>query len=88
MAYHRCVFCNKEVKMENQYYIKPALAMIKGNFARNGIESPLLDKNIDDLTENEIESIFAKAREQELKLYHFKRSDRPLPRISKISNTM
>ena len=70
--------------MENQYYMKPALAMIKGNFARNEIESPLMGKSIDSLTENEIESIFAKAREQELKLYHFKRSDRPLPRVSKI----
>ena len=70
--------------MENQYYIRSALAMIKGNFARNGIESPLMDKSIDSLTDNEIESVFAKAREQGLKLYHFKRSDRLLPRVSKI----
>lgn len=70
--------------MENQYYIKSALAMIKGAFARIGIKDTLLEKDIYCLTENEIKSIFDKAREQGLKLYHFKKSDRLLPRISKI----
>ncbi len=67
-----------------QYYTKQLLAMIKGNFMRNGIESELLKKNIDKLTENEIESIFAQGKKQGLRLYHFKRSERILPRISKV----
>ncbi len=68
---YRCVLHGE--KMENQYYIKPLLAMIKGNFARNGIEAD----------ESNTEKYIALAKEKNLKLYHFKRTDRLLPRISK-----
>lgn len=59
--------------MENQYYLKPLIAVIRGNFMRNGLN----------FNENELESNFTLAKERGLRLYHFKRSDRLLPRISK-----
>lgn len=71
-----------------RYYSKYAIAAIRGNIKRLGkaslIRAQLLEKEIDELSGEEGEELFDFARENEIKLYHFKRSDRLLPRVNKV----
>ena len=70
--------------MDNYYYVKLAIARIKGALMRKGYCSQLINKDINELTENEIRSIFQIANEQNIELYYFKKTGSLLPRVSKI----
>jgi SAM-dependent methyltransferase len=73
--------------MEERYYAKFAVAAVRGRLKRLGKESllssTLLEKTLDELSEQEREEIFTVAKANGLDLYHFKRSDRALPRVHK-----
>lgn len=70
--------------MEERFYLKYALAYIRGELKRSGIESPLVKKPIDELSAEDAEGLIGIAQERKIKLYHFKRSDRTLPRVNKV----
>ena len=73
--------------MLDRYYTKYAVAYIIGNFKRLGNDSLLppfaLNKNLNDLTNNEIEEILLLAKNLNVKTYHFKKTDALLPRVQK-----
>ena len=72
--------------MNERFYSKYALAVIRGRIKRLGIpfDSAVLEKRLDELNEAECNALFDFARANEIKLYHFKKSDRTLPRVNKV----
>ena len=73
--------------MQERYYTKYAAAAVLGNLIRtkreNLIDGEIFSKSLDELTDKEIEYIFDVGAKNGIKLYHFKRSDRHLPRVHK-----
>ena len=73
--------------MQERYYTKYAAAAVLGNLIRTKRESlidgEIFSKSLDELSDKEIEYIFDIAKENDIKLYHFKKSDRHLPRVHK-----
>lgn len=72
--------------MDERFYSKYALAVIRGRIKRLGIpfDNAILEKELDDLSDSDCKALFDIARENEIKLYHFKKSDRTLPRVVKV----
>jgi SAM-dependent methyltransferase len=74
--------------MTDRYYEKYALAYILGNLKRLGktnlLPSSLFNKNLLDLTSEEKSLIFNVAKTNEIKLYHFKKTNSILPRVQKV----
>ena len=68
--------------MQTSLYIKPALAYIISKLPK---ESQLitLGKTLDKLNSDQVDSLFLLAKEKELKLYHFKKTEL-LPRVEKV----
>lgn len=73
--------------MSERYYTKYAAAAIRGALLRRGLEDSVdratLERELDMLSEAECERLFSVAADNGIKLYHFKRSDRTLPRVNK-----
>ncbi len=72
--------------MNERFYSKYALAVIRGQIKRLGLpfDTQVLEKSLDDLTEDECNALFDFASEHKIKLYYFKKSDRTLPRVVKV----
>lgn len=75
--------------MKEFYYTKLAIHRIKGDIIRYGYDvdkevSTLLKKNINDLTDTEIEIIFSFAKEKGIDLFYFKKTGSLLPRVNKV----
>ena len=74
--------------MEERYHYLYAAAAVRGNLARVGkaslIASELYEKELCELSRDECERILEVGRTLGIKLYHFKRSDRTLPRVNKV----
>ena len=72
--------------MEERYYTRLAAATVRGNILRCGREDilsgRLIEEPIESLREEEFGEIISLAAELDVKLYHFKKSERILPRIS------
>ena len=73
--------------MNTRYYQKFAVAVIIGNLRRSGKENlipqEILNSYKTGLTSQQAQTLFSIASENNVKLYYFKRSDRPLPRVHK-----
>lgn len=73
---------------EEKYNIKFAAAAVRGYIKREGIaeniESFLLNEPLESLTDSEKAEITALGERLGIKLYYFKKSDRLLPRVSKV----
>jgi len=74
--------------MQERYYVKYAAAVVRGALIRQGKEKLLSDeamkKPLCELCDEDYEEIFKVAKENQIKLYHFKKSDRTLPRVKKV----
>lgn len=74
--------------MDERYHLQYATAAVRGSIKRQGlthlIESDLLDRELSLLTREECEKIIELGKKLGIKLYHFKRSDRMLPRVNKV----
>ena len=74
--------------MEERYHYLYAAAAVRGNLARIGraslIAPELYAKSLNELSSEECERILDAGRAVGVKLYHFKRSDRMLPRVNKV----
>lgn len=66
-----------------KYNVKYAVAAVRGHLKRIGVESPLIDKPFDELTEAEQNELLELGESSGVKLYYFKNSDRQLPRVNK-----
>ena len=69
--------------MQKRYNVKYAVAATRGSLRRKGVECSLIDKPLCELSEDEQNELIELGRESGVKLYHFKKSDRQLPRVSK-----
>jgi 16S rRNA G527 N7-methylase RsmG len=73
---------------DDRYYTHFAAAVVRGGLVRRGlthtVESTLLTTDLYNLTQEQCEILMEVGREAEIKLYHFKRSDRMLPRVHKV----
>lgn len=73
---------------EEKYAVTYAAAAVRGHLARAGqnalADTPLFTKPLQDLTEEEKQEIIQIGESLGLKLYHFKKSDRHLPRVNKV----
>lgn len=69
--------------MQERYNVKYAVAATRGSLRRKGVECSLIDKPLCELSEDEQNELIELGRESGVKLYHFKKSDRQLPRVSK-----
>lgn len=72
--------------MNERFYSKYALAVIRGQIKRLGLpfDAEILEKDLDELTENDRCALFDFASQHKIKLYYFKKSDRTLPRVTKV----
>ena len=75
--------------MSIYYYVELAICRIKGDIIRKGYKvdksiAEMLEKNVSDLDDNEINSIFSFAKEKGIDLFYFKRTGGLLPRINKV----
>ena len=74
--------------MNERYYTKYAVSAARGSLKRIGTEAllppELLERDITLLSEEECEEIINTAKANDIKLYHFKKSDRMLPRVHKV----
>ena len=74
--------------MEERYYTKYAAAAIRGSLIRLGktdlVSEDIMKKPLSQITDEDAEMLFTLALENGIKLYHFKRSDRQLPRVHKV----
>ncbi len=74
--------------IQEKYNKKFAIAAIRGYLKRNAktevLDAELLNKPLADLTDYEQEKIIESAKSLDIKLYHFKYSDRQLPRVNKV----
>ena len=74
--------------MEERYHYLYAAAAVRGNLTRLGKASmlapELYKKNLYELSRNECERILEVGLACGVKLYHFKKSDRTLPRVNKV----
>ena len=73
---------------DERYYTHFAAAVVRGGIMRRGlthtVDPALLTTDLHDLTPEQCEALMEVGREAEIKLYHFKRSDRTLPRVHKV----
>jgi precorrin-6B methylase 2 len=79
------------MKLSSSYYGKYAAAYVRGVFMRpQEIELPctmpfsLLEKQLDELTADEVEEILEIGKSVGLKLYHFKNTHDELPRVKRV----
>ena len=74
--------------MEERYHYLYACAAVRGNLIRLGqtslLEEQLATKKLSELSREECERILEVGASCGIKLYHFKRSDRTLPRVNKV----
>ena len=74
--------------MEERYHTLYAAAAVRGSLIRQGkaslLEGRLLSAELAELSHAEFESILEIGARCGIKLYHFKRSDRTLPRVNKV----
>ena len=74
--------------MLDRYYKKYALAYVLGNLKRrnllNLLPTTLVNKNLIDYNSEEMQAVFDVAKNNEVKLYHFKKTDSLLPRVQKV----
>lgn len=73
--------------MNERYYQKYAAAAVIGSLKRQGkaeLLGDLTEKALDELDDSDFEKILDTAKNEEIKIYHFKRSDRMLPRVHKV----
>jgi 2-polyprenyl-3-methyl-5-hydroxy-6-metoxy-1,4-benzoquinol methylase len=74
--------------MDSRYYTKYAVAAIRGYLMRHPETSltdrALVERGLHALTDEECEALLALAREKEIRIHHFKKSDRMLPRVSRV----
>ena len=74
--------------MEERYHLKYATAAVRGAILRSGDERgfdrELIEKDLDELSLDECNGLLEIGSGMGLKLYHFKRSDRMLPRVNKV----
>ena len=74
--------------MNERYYTQYAAAVVRGGLARRGladsVDPILLETPLEDLSEDQCDALMDIGREAGIKLYHFKRSDRTLPRVHKV----
>ena len=74
--------------MEERYYTQYAAAVVRGGIIRRGLTDtvdPVLTQTpLEELTSAQCDALMEIGREAEIKLYHFKRSDRTLPRVHKV----
>ena len=77
-----------ELVIEERYNMKFALAAVRGYIKRCGkagiVEQRLLDLPLSELSTDDAMSIIDAAKGLDIKLYHFKNSDRQLPRVTKV----
>ena len=73
--------------MKERYYVKYAVAAVRGALRRRGlcdtVDCEMLECELDALSTEQCERLFSVAADNGIKLYHFKRSDRTLPRVNK-----
>lgn len=78
----------KVKSMDERYHLLYAAAAVRGHFIRHGLfdklGKELSERELPELTREDCERLLELGREQEIKLYHFKRSDRMLPRVHKV----
>ena len=74
--------------MDDRYRLMYAAAAVRGNIIRRGlsdtIENKLMFGALSELTEDECKRIIEVGKDLGLKLYHFKKSDRMLPRVNAV----
>ena len=74
--------------MDDRFYKSFAFAAVRGRLMRTGMTAlfpaELIKKPLCEVTDEDAELAFDIARKNEIKLYHFKRSDRTMPRVSKV----
>ena len=74
--------------LTEKYNVRYAVANVRGYLKRQGKDAfpnpTLLTKELDALTEAEQQEILEFGEKNGIKLYHFKKSDRQLPRVHKV----
>lgn len=74
--------------IQEKYNVKYAAAVVRGQLKRlglaDGINKELLQKPLLDLTAAEQNELIEIGEKTGIKLYHFKKSDRMLPRVNKV----
>lgn len=74
--------------MEERYYLKYAAAAVRGRLLSLGesslLGSALAESELDLLSNDDFRKILEVGASRGIKLYHFKKSDRRLPRVSKV----
>lgn len=74
--------------MQEKYNLTFAAAAVRGHLIRTDkcalASRQLLEKNLYDLSDDEKKQIIKIGEEMGIKLYHFKNSDRQLPRVKKV----
>ena len=74
--------------MEERYYTQYAAAVVRGGLIRRGlahtVDPDLLETPTEHLTSEQCATLMDVGKEMGIKLDHFKRSDRTLPRVHKV----
>ena len=74
--------------IQEKYNMKYAVAAVRGYMKRMGkaeeMDTAILNKPLCRLTDEEQQELIALGEKAGMKLYHFKNSDRQLPRVSKV----
>ena len=74
--------------MDERFYKNFAFAAVRGRLMRTGMTElfteELMKKPLCEITDRDAERAFDIAKKNEIKLYHFKRSDRTMPRVHKV----
>lgn len=71
------------MQTKDAYYLTLLVAFIRGSLNSQYIDNEIFTKNIQDLSDLEIEELLDLAKKHDLKTYNFKQS-RELPRVAKI----
>jgi ubiquinone/menaquinone biosynthesis C-methylase UbiE len=71
------------MQINEAYYLPLLIAFVRGSLKSQCIDNQLFTKNIQDLSESEIEVLLTYAQQHDLKTYNFKQN-RDLPRVAKI----
>ena len=86
--YGRIMKIVTEGAMDERYYSTFACAQVRGQAIRKGVDlgldPDLLEKPLELLNDDEKSAILDRAKESGMKLYHFKRSDGTLPRVTRV----
>lgn len=73
--------------IQDKYNVKYAAACVRGQLKRidyDAIDTEIMNKPLCELTDEEAKELIEIGEEKGFKLYHFKKSDRQLPRVNKV----